>query len=217
MPEAIKKLFVAKSGYVNYYFNQQNQDRVWRDFTSRGNFATAGGVWNLTGEVMGGGDVELEISDERARVKLPGGEVKVDLTQGDLSQSLDPPGSGGMLVALGLWRRLLVGGPSKFGQVYYLGTEPLYSSEGKSLGLCDILVGIHGGVECHFLFEPTSGHLAAVEMYPDDDVDACEILLSDYREVEGRQAPHHVEIRRPDGIYQVYQIKSYTLAPSAEK
>ena len=38
LPEIVKKHFVAKPGYVNYYFNQLNRDRVWKALVARGDF-----------------------------------------------------------------------------------------------------------------------------------------------------------------------------------
>ena len=35
-----------------------------------------------------------------------------------------PPRSGGLLAALHLWQRILLLGPRKFGEVYYLGEMP---------------------------------------------------------------------------------------------
>ena len=51
-------------------------------------------------------------------------ELKIDVS-GELSERLEPPGSGGLLVALAMWRRFLVAGPGNFGDVTYWGTAPV--------------------------------------------------------------------------------------------
>ena len=99
-----------------------------------------------------------------------------------MGASLLPAHSGGLLPALYLWRRLAVEGLGRFGDVYYYGTAPLPGHE----GLVDVLVGSHKGVECRFYFDPADGHLLAMEMFPDEDADPCEVYFSDYREVDGR-------------------------------
>jgi len=216
MPESVKKVFTARPGYVNYFFNQQNQDRIWKALGARGDFATLIGSWRLEGELAAGGDLELNLSDQQSSIKLPGGELKLDLN-GDLTASLDPPGSGGLLAALSLWRRMLTLGPSKFGQVYYLGAAPLYlTTTTKTEGLVDVLVGIHGSAECRVMTDSATGLISALEMYPDDDTDPCELYFGDYREVEGRQLPFRIEVRNGDLVYQVLNLSKYDFqAPAA--
>ena len=76
------------------------------------------------GDWAGGGKVELSLSNDNSSGSFPTGSVKLEAGQ-DLDQQLGPPGSGGLLVALHLWRQMLVEGPEKFGNVVYYGTAPL--------------------------------------------------------------------------------------------
>ena len=62
----------------------------------------------------------------------------------------------------------------------------------------DLLVGLYKGVEAHFMFDPDSGQLLALEMFPDDGVDPCEIYFGDYREVDGLALPHRLEVAACD-------------------
>ena len=78
---------------------------------------------------------------------------------------LNPPGSGGLLAALYLWRKLLIGGPGKFGEVTYEGTR---SAAGHD-GLFDVLLASSDGVESRFYCDPADGQLVGMEMYPDED------------------------------------------------
>jgi hypothetical protein len=207
LPEIVKKHFTERAGYVNYFFNQLNQDRVWNAFTSRGDFAPLEGDWTVQGELLAGGDFQVVLSDQASLISLPGGRAMVGMV-GDLAASLDPPGSGGLLVTLGLWRRMLKDGPGKFGDVYYLGTAPLVGRE----GLFDVLVATHSSVESQLYFDPANGQLVAWEMFADSALDPCELYFSDYREVEGRMFPFHLEVRYGDGVYQVLQINKYAFA-----
>jgi serine protease Do len=110
----------------------------------------------------------------------------------DLDQQLAPAGSGGLLATLHLWRRMLLMGPQEFGETYYLGTAPLMDHA----GLFDYLVATHNVVETHFAFDPQTGYLTAVEMFPEMNVDPCEVHLSDYRPVGSLQLPHRMIVRQ---------------------
>ena len=84
----------------------------------------------------GGGEATIRLTEELGSVILPVGESKARFTD-ELARHLNPPGSGGLLVALHVWQRLLTVGPKKFGEVYYLGTMPIPSHQ----ALVDVLVG----------------------------------------------------------------------------
>ncbi len=210
-PDIVKEHYIARPGYVNYYFNQLNTDRVWRAMASRGDLAPLAGTWTIRGALAAGGDFEIELSDKQALIRHPGGEAKVKLT-GSLSESLAPPGSGGLLVTLAMWRRLLAGGPKQFGDLYYLGTVPVPERS----GLSDVLVGTYAGVETHFMVDPGDGELSLIEMWPDDDTDPCEVYLTDYHEIDGRMLPGHLEVRCGDAIYHVFTCKEFQFKPDRE-
>ncbi|MHC4401888.1 MAG: hypothetical protein ACYTG0_19625, partial [Planctomycetota bacterium] len=116
-----------------------------------------------------------------------------------------PPGSGGLLPALHLWRRLAMVGADLFGEVFYLGTVPMAGRQ----GLVDAVVGRHGGAECRFLFDPDDGLLLALEMFPDENVDPCEVYFHDYRPVEDRWLPGQIEVRVGDERYATFQIEAF--------
>jgi len=196
IPPEIQKLIVARTGYANYYFNELNRDRVWSAFGKSGDFAAAGGAWKLTGEMEGGGKVEIALADETSAGTFPQGAVKLEAGQ-DLDQQLGPAGSGGLLVALHLWRTLLIGGPQKFGDVYYYGTAPYAGIEGQA----DVLVATRNVAEMNLVFDPKHGQLAIIEMTADPDADPCEVRFSDYRDVGGRQVPHRLDVRQGDTVF----------------
>jgi hypothetical protein len=122
-----------------------------------------------------------------------------------LSEALSPPRSGGLLAALHLWQRLLIVGPRQFGEVNYVGTLP-WPDEHQ---MPDCLVGIHGGVETRFYFDPIEGNLVGIEMQAADDQDPCEIYFSDFRPVIGRRLPHHWLVRHGDEQFVDLRITSY--------
>jgi len=210
MPEIVKKHFQQKRGYSNYYYNKLNRSRVYDAWIAQGNLEGLAASWKFGGKLPSGGDYRFELRDDAADLKLP--SIEYPWTAGDdLADSLDPPQSGGLLPALYLWRRLAVTGPESFGEVYYLGTVALARQDiARQDVWADVLVGLHKGAECRFFFDPADGRLLAMEMFPEDDVDPCELLFTEEREVDGRRMPGRIEARIGDDLYGVFEIEEYT-------
>jgi serine protease Do len=218
MPKEVKEVFEPHRGYANFHFNKVERARTWGRAVARGDFHELNGPWILKGELAAGGDAELRITDVLSSVTMPGGKLELPIND-DLKNATDPPGSGGLLAAVSIWRRLLVLGPEKFGELSYLGTVPLPTPAGAQAGLpvlADALIGYVGGVEARFLFDPKSGDLAVVEVYRDGD-DPCELHFSDYSEVEGRQFPHRLEVRYGDAVYAVIKLTDIKLEKGEAK
>jgi len=202
VPEVVKKHFVEKRGFANYYFNTLSQERVWKAWNARTKLG--GGPWTLSGPLEKGGQFRFRITDAGASLKLPSSEMK--WTAGDnLGSSLMPPNSGGLFPALYLWRRLATEGLARFGEVHYLGTAPLVGHT----GLVDVLRGTHKGVECRFYFDPAEGDLLAIEFFPDESSDPCEVYFFDYRETDGRFVPGRVVVRFGDEPFAAFKIDAF--------
>jgi len=128
---------------------------------------------------------------------------EVDFESG-LTDQLAPRNSGGLLLALHQWRRFLVLGPEKFGDVYYLGTAPLPDRE----GLTEVLVATYDVLETRFYFDSTNGRLVALELYPDSDVDACELYFRDYESIDGRLIPSTINIVFGDQRFDTIRVNA---------
>jgi S1-C subfamily serine protease len=205
MPGIVKQHFEEKRGYANYYFNRLERDRVWKAWTTRGRFALPAGPWTIAGPLDSGGRFRFEVSDSEVSLKVPAGDLKWTGAD-EIGSSLTPTGSGGLFAAMYLWRRLAVGGSGKFGDVYYLGTVPL---DGQA-ELVDALVGLHGGAECRYYFDPKTGLLLAIEMFPEEHADPCEMRLFDYRLVDGRNLPQRMEVRFGDQRFGDFRIDLFS-------
>ena len=196
MPSAVKPFFEERPGYANYWFNRYHQQRVWNAFLARGDFAETGLNWRIRSTQVAGGNVDIELTETTGAITMPAGrseaEFKISLT--DVTS---PPRSGGLLAALHVWQRLLVVGPRRFGELYYVGKLPW----GEKSELADCLAATYAGVNTHFYFEPDSGDLIGVEMQTADDVDPCEIHFSDIRPVDGRHLPHRWTVRNGDEVF----------------
>jgi S1-C subfamily serine protease len=206
-PKHVEPFIAKRPGYANYYFNEQNRDRIWSALLAQGDFSSLAGVWKLTGADAAGNKIEIELTDDKITGRFGVRPAAINLA-GDLDGQLAPDGSGGLLVALHLWKRLLQLGPKQFGDVYYLGTAPVPNRP----GLVDVLVATHNVVEARFLFDPETGRLIGLEMFPDDQVDPCEVSFDDYRPVDGRQVPHTLLVRHGDAVYAQVQLESMVLS-----
>jgi S1-C subfamily serine protease len=201
VPEIVKKQFEEKQGFANYYFNRLNQQRVWKAWSARTNLAGANGEWTLSGTSEAGAEFQVELTKDGSALRLPNSETKWNAGD-DLAASLLPAQSGGLLPALFCWRRLAVEGLGRSGEVIYYGTAPLSGHQ----GLADVLVDSRKGT-CRFYFDPSEGHLLAIEWFPDELSDPCEVYFSDYREAEGRAFPGQIEVRYGNDRFAVLRIK----------
>jgi serine protease Do len=217
IPAEIQKMIEPRESFANYYFNRMEQDRVWKAASASGDFSSATGSWKFTGTMTVGGPggaaapLQISLGESASSGTFPTGPATVDEKQ-DLDAQLDPPGSGGLLAALHLWRQLLVAGPAKFGEVYYYGEAP-YAGVA---GLADVLVATRNVAQMNLAFNPADGHLAALELTIDTDSDPCELRMSDYRDVDGRLVPHEMEVRRGDDIVGTISWSQVEILPAGE-
>jgi len=207
VPEIIRQHYEARRGYANYAYNRRHQERVFGAWTAESRLDSARGLWTLVGRTQGGQPVRFELDDAGARVQLPG-EGATYRAEDEPALRLDPPGSGGLLVALHLWRRLAVEGPRRFGEVYYQGTAPLAGRAAPA----DVLVGVTASVECRFYFAVESGQLVALEMFPDEGVDPCELGFFDFRPNGNHVVPGRIEVHHGDRRYGVFLIEESTFS-----
>jgi S1-C subfamily serine protease len=206
IPKAVRQYYEESPGYINFWFNRYQQQRVWNAYLAHGDFAEVGWNWKINGKTDKGGDVAIELTEKNGTITMPDGKsgavFGASLTGED---ALSPPRSGGMLAALHFWQRLLLLGPRRFGEVYYLGTTP-WKTDDK---LDDCLVTTTAGVESRFYFDSVKGHCTGVELRVADDEDPCEIYFDDIRQVDGRSLPFHWIIRHGDEVFADIKVSSY--------
>ena len=205
LPKAVRQYYEAAPGYANFWFNRYHQQRIWSAYLAHGDFAEIGWNWKITAKTNdGNGDVAIDLTDKSGSIVTPEGQSGVEFGA-SLTETTGPPRSGGLLAALHLWQRLLLVGPRKFGEVYYLGTMP-WKTDDK---LADCLVATHAGVETRLYFDPENSNLVGIELYLSDEEDPCEITFEDIRPVDGRSLPHHWTIRLGDDVFAELNISSY--------
>jgi S1-C subfamily serine protease len=227
------KLYKAKPGYANAYFNNKAREKLLENVLVRGDFSLFAGKWVIDGELeRKGGNrvpVKIEIAEKPdLEGKSPHTVVSVDLggvnfaldplkANPDPRELRDPPGSGGLLMALYHYHRFLTQGPKGFeGECVHGGTEPLYppAPDGQSARPadrridCNVLVTEHAAVKSKWYFGKKDTALLGGEVWLAKDEDPCEIYFGDYQTTVGRQLPFRFEIRVGDEMYGVIRVRN---------
>jgi hypothetical protein len=133
----------------------------------------------LSGTLDAGGEFRIELGDEAATIDLPTGRSKIDPRE-PLDVRPEPPGSGGLLAALVVWRRLVREGPVATGRTTYWGTAPADPAtlDGSAAGeLVDVLESAVAGVEAR-LFVAADGRVVGIDLWTEPDADPCEVRLA---------------------------------------
>jgi S1-C subfamily serine protease len=220
VPEAVRGLYEAKLGFANHHFNRLERDRVAAAIGDRGRFAGRAGGWMLSGRLSGGKPFAIRLADDRAAIDLPTGTSGVDAT-GDLDENPAPPGSGGLLAALLVWRKLLLAGPSSVGRTEYLGTQPIGMVDGSdapATSVADVLVSYVSGVEAHAYV--VDGEIRGIDLWTDPDVDPCEVRFSGRLPVGGGgkdagAVPTRIEVSHGGVAFATFTVEAATLDVAA--
>ena len=187
-PNPFDHMFEERAGFTNYYFNTLNRDRIWEEFTRRsGDWSKVKQRWQITATDDGGQDVLVLLGDEKSGIKVGDESWALNPTI-DFSKQLYPPRSNGLLVALHYWRKMLVDGPKRFGDVIYFGSLP-----GERPGMLNTLIATTGVIETWFLFAPDTSALDSVEMYPEINSVPCRVRFLDYRSASDLSLPGAIE------------------------
>ena len=213
LPSAVRPVYEARRGFTNHHFNMVERDRVARALAADGGQRAWGGRWILAGRLATGEPFRIELSDTEGVIDLPTGTTRVDAT-GELDVNPSPPGSGGMLAALLLWRRLLREGPEPLGRTSYWGTVPL---DPRSFGasaaprLGDVLESSVAGVEVRFTVGD-GGIVSGIELWTTPDADPCEVRFTfpgpNDPQRFARGMPALIEVRHGNELFGEFRVET---------
>lgn len=235
------KLYEPKPGFANYYFNRQEKDRLVAAFRKGGDFAPLTGDWafEADAETYRAGiakktDARLMITEvkdagknAKTMARLVLDKLKYELEplkvgREETRELEDPPGSGGLMMALYHYRRLLTLGEKGFeGYFNHGGHEPFYPPLAggvrpknlKELRVdAEVLRTEHSGVSAKWYFSLKDQTLLGFELYVDRDKDPCEVYLSDYKAVDGRSLPHKITVLHGNDRFATLTVTNYQLA-----
>lgn len=204
-PEHLKNLYIKKEGYANYYFNKLEQDRTLKNLQSLGNFKEVKGIWKLAGKTDSGAAFKFLLDSEAVTLEIGEALFAQDLRKDPADE---PPGSGGLLVAMSHLRMFLTEHGARFSEFYYLGSEPL-DGPGEQV---DVLVSELTGAQSRWYFSRSSGAFVGFDTQLSEDVDECEIRFADFREFNGRQLPGSLIVRRGSKTLMTLQLEQAELS-----
>jgi hypothetical protein len=212
VPAAVAARYEAVRGYANYWYNRDKQQQLWDTYRDENHLERVPQPWRIVGQLADHEPFHLTVGPTRGEIRLPTGQSGA-LFSGDLSTELSPPGSGGLLLALHLWQRMLEKGLAQFGEVYYLGQLPV----GRDGEMVDCLVGLHEGLEFRMLFSLKDGNLVGLELFPRDDIDPCVVHFSDFQEIAGKRLPMRWLVSLADREFADMHISEWQFGEPAEK
>lgn len=182
LPEAIRPLYEPRVGYTNFHFNRIELERVLARLADR-TADVSGEPWRYRGSLTGGGRFEIELTDNSAQISLPTGvsrwepAVAVAGLAAEAGFDASPPGSGGMLAALTIWRQLLLNGALETGRTSYWGQQPQAPGSAAAGQLADVLNWTTAGSQARFLVDDT-GAVVEISFTLSPTADPCQVRFS---------------------------------------
>jgi S1-C subfamily serine protease len=210
IPESAAERIVAREGYANYFYNSLNQDRVFRGLVETS--PQPGPVWEIRGttDAANQRDVVMRIGGDRLVLTVGDREYPIESTA-DRFDSVDGKAGAAMLPALDNWRRMLVQGTGRFGDVFYLGKAPLLGKQ----PLRDVLSATADELESRFITDTDSGRLLAMELFADRTEDPAELIVQWPTEGESSTFPTALELRYGTEVYLRVLIDSWNVVDPA--
>ncbi|MFN0055740.1 MAG: S1C family serine protease [Planctomycetales bacterium] len=211
-PEHLAKYFSERPGFANYHFNQVERGRTLRGLADWGDFSSDSGTWKLSGTLIADETpFEFTLGDKLAALTMAGGKQAFVQELGVAEFEDEPPGTGGLLLAMHHLRLLLARGDKGFSEFYYQGSEPL-DGQGP---LVDVLLAESQGARSQWYFQKEDGLLIGFDTYRDDDVDPCEIRLDGLVALGSRKLPAVFTVRHGEKEYGRFRLAEGRFSPSA--
>lgn len=211
LPESIRGLYDPRPGFINFHFNTIERDRVAGRIAKSRAAATAA-AWEFAGTRGEGGRFQLQLADDEAVIDLPTGTSRID-PAGDLAADAGPPGSGGLLAALAIWRQLVRSGPNAVGGTTYWGTaprDPQTLATGFAAELIDVLEVSVSGMTAQIAVA-ADGIVSHVELWTDADAEPCLVRFAPPHPDDPRGLPTRFDVSRGDEIFGTFVVE-----PAAE-
>ncbi|QDT90726.1 S1C family serine protease [Gimesia algae] len=188
-PEKYKHLYVPKTGFANYYFNQQQQERLLQALSATSNFSDRTGTWTLTGKLGNGTDFILTLADKGVGFEV-GKDIFLQSLEADMFVD-EPPGTGGLLAALHHFRLLLSGQSERFTDFYYLGSERLDGTN----EMVDVLIATQTGTISRWYFNKSDLSLRGLDFYLTENSEVCAIRFEQFQTLNGQKFPGELDVR----------------------
>jgi hypothetical protein len=192
VPEEIRKLFVEKDGFCNFYFNEQQ--RLGRIQPLRKRTESAGSVeatWKIRFEMEGATPAvtgELAIGPKTIGMKL--GDTAWLQQVSDPKAEEEPPGMSGMLIAMNQLRRLFSTDAAAFGEITAFGST-VHLPLAKEL---QILLSREGTRTGRWYFEDDEVLPVALDLEYETGIDEVRLVFEKWKDGSGVVFPERIGI-----------------------
>jgi S1-C subfamily serine protease len=219
------KFYDPQPGFVNFYFNRQEKNRLLEGFKKMGDFTGAGGTWTIEGKVRllkanADSDFSLIMKEGKITMKLGAFPDDLDPFNKEIRELRKPNGSGGFMPAMYVWRHLLTEGEKGFpSECVHGGTEPFYpppidrsavKTWSEQRVNAEVLTTRFGVYMTKWFFAPSDQKLLGFELRMSElNEDPVEVFFSDYRAVDGKQLPHRIQVQYENLYYGTFNVTSY--------
>ena len=194
VPKEYLKLYEKKSGYANYYFNLQAQQRLLDIVSQWGDYKSKPRLWSLDFKRADELPVQIRMKSDAIAAKLDNQFAVLELN----GEFIDEPvGSGGFLAALQQLKQLLIDPQDYFTEFYYLGSEPL-DGNGERV---DVLVTTKGLLTSRWYFLQSDRSLIGFDTQLDEEHDPCKIRFTQLQETSGLKFPAQFKVHYGDQLW----------------
>ncbi len=205
-PEKYKHLFVKKTGFVNWYFNQQHRDQLMSTFDRWGDRPKPASRWTLAGTTQDGAAFQIKINDQAVGI-LIGDEPALNRADEPFTDA--PQGTGGLLAALYQFRHLRTDPEEYFTDFYYLGSEPFLELDQEQR--VDVLITTRGTVQTRWYFARDESRLLGWDTTLEEGMDPCEVRLHPLKNFDGWTMPAQFTVRHAGETPLLLTLQSITI------
>lgn len=210
LPDEIRRLYVERDGFCNYYFNQLRQTALLQPLREKA--AAAGdpaGVWTLNLQIplpAGNTPAELVISPETVGLRLGPSAWLQKIPEPDAAE--EPPAYPGLLTALGQLRRLFNPDNSVFSEILAAGSTrhlPLNRT-------LKVLITRDGIRTARWYFDDAGAFPAAVDLSYSAELDEARLVFDGWHEQNGFPTPARIGFVNPASEEMTWlQVESATV------
>ncbi len=182
---------IHREGFVNYYFNQVELDRILGLQKSLGDRSSTPSRWQAFGKVLGETTlVELSLMEEAATLKIS--DSTYDWIKKDgMTKAITAQQTHALLGGLHIWRQWSRSGARSLGDVQYWGEAPL---EGRR-PLVDVVRATIADIECQIFLDKKDGRFLMIEMSAEAENDPAELYFDKYVDQDGLKWPSQIRLQ----------------------
>ena len=192
LPEEIRKLFVEKDGFCNFYFNEQQRLKRIKPLRVRTeSVGSPEATWKVRFEMEGTTPAvtgELAIGPKTIGMKL--GDTAWLQQVGDPKAEEEPPGMAGLLIAMNQLRRLFSADTAAFGEITAFGST-VHLPLARELQILLSREGIRTG---RWYFEEEEALPVALDLEYETGIDEVRLVFENWKDWSGVVFPERIGI-----------------------